>query len=271
MRPDLEWLFFVGPQKTGTTSIYEILNALQRYSLPVGVKETFFFDRHFSKGRDWYLSQFSWLDRLETKKYCEVAPTYFGDDRVIGRLRDFSSDAKVVITLREPRFRAWSHFLHLQRYGLAPTNLHQAVEMNPRIIQDSLYTAQVGKWDECWGADLAVVTLEKCSKDWATALASILDDADIKGGLPVATRHSNRAATALSPRIAYYTTAVADFLRERRLHQIVNFLRDTGLKRLIYSGGRQQVPVPTKSEEALLRDLIPDREVDFWAKYNKEG
>ncbi len=44
----------IGPQKAGTTWIYEYLKTLPGVCVPVKVKETFFFDKYYHKViKDW--------------------------------------------------------------------------------------------------------------------------------------------------------------------------------------------------------------------------
>src|SRR3981081_2037483 len=48
--------FVIGPPRTGTTWLYEILR--ERTLLPAPTKETRFFDTHFHRGVEWYRSHF---------------------------------------------------------------------------------------------------------------------------------------------------------------------------------------------------------------------
>ena len=66
----------VGPFKTGTSWIYNYLINYQQVALPTTVKETFFFDRQFDRGLDWYYSHFELLGE-KPKKVGEIAPSYF--------------------------------------------------------------------------------------------------------------------------------------------------------------------------------------------------
>ena len=65
--------FVIGPPRTGTTWLYEVLR--EHTVLPAPTKETRFFDTHFHRGLDWYAAHFpsSTGDRMVG----EVAPTYF--------------------------------------------------------------------------------------------------------------------------------------------------------------------------------------------------
>ena len=64
--------FVVGAQKSGTTTIHDLLKQNNQISLPE-YKETHFFSRDFSKGINWYLKQFI---ENEYKIRGEVDPSY---------------------------------------------------------------------------------------------------------------------------------------------------------------------------------------------------
>ena len=65
--------FIVGPPRTGTSWLHEILSG--HVALPEPTKETRFFDNHFHRGLEWYVHHFP---RLAPGRHVgEVAPTYF--------------------------------------------------------------------------------------------------------------------------------------------------------------------------------------------------
>ena len=73
MQKDYNFTFVIGAQKSGTTTIHELLRAHSDISLP-SIKETHFFsdDKVYHKGLDWYLRQFDSSKNI----LCEVDPSY---------------------------------------------------------------------------------------------------------------------------------------------------------------------------------------------------
>src|SRR5690606_21799853 len=114
---------------------------------PLAVKETFFFDRHFNKGSEWYWSHFE--DSSVPK--IEVAPSYFAKANVPERVCQVSSRAKIIVTLRHPVKRAWSHYLHLRRYGYTMKTLRDACDEFPQILQASCYNSCLTRWRDSFG------------------------------------------------------------------------------------------------------------------------
>ena len=68
----------IGPQRTASTWLNEMLLRHPSIALPTGVKETKFFDDRFHKGFAWYATHFADPDPSQVRG--EIAPTYFDDD-----------------------------------------------------------------------------------------------------------------------------------------------------------------------------------------------
>src|SRR3990172_7835495 len=73
MRQRLPEFIGVGPPRTATTWLHKVLSG--HVGLPRGVKETQFFDRHYSLGMEWYLRHFR--DWPANRPCGEFSPTYF--------------------------------------------------------------------------------------------------------------------------------------------------------------------------------------------------
>src|SRR5579862_2208043 len=65
--------FIVGPPRTGTSWLHEILR--RHAVLPFPTKETRFFDCHFHRGIEWYRAHYP--RERATLPVGEIAPTYF--------------------------------------------------------------------------------------------------------------------------------------------------------------------------------------------------
>jgi hypothetical protein len=81
-------------------------------------KEVHFFDHHFARGPEWYAEQFS--PRDHHRQVGEATPSYL-DHPVAGRrLARTLPEARIVILLRNPVDRAYSHYWHRRRLGGEP-------------------------------------------------------------------------------------------------------------------------------------------------------
>ena len=143
-------VLFVGPPRTGTTWIWEYLRARGDIVLPEGVKETWFFSNMFHKGVDWYASHFKHKEACSA--VIEVDPTLFSHPEAPRRCTRFlGSDVLVVVTVRDPVERSWSHYLHARRYGWTRKSLEQAIQEIPDIIEASRYSKHIPRWKSVFG------------------------------------------------------------------------------------------------------------------------
>src|SRR5580704_8422377 len=98
--------FAVGPQRTGTTWLHEVMKP--HLGLPRGIKETDFFLKNYSRGMRWYLECFEGYP--PGLHLGEVDPNYFGEDIARERIAKDVPNAKIVVTLRDPVDRAYSSY-----------------------------------------------------------------------------------------------------------------------------------------------------------------
>lgn len=110
--------FGVGVQKGGTTTLDRLLRLHPEIELPLGRKELHFFDddRRFEgdTARDGYRDLHSrfWFDRPVAG---EITPSYIYWRGALERIRAYNPEARLVVLLRNPVLRAWSHWGHLDR------------------------------------------------------------------------------------------------------------------------------------------------------------
>jgi hypothetical protein len=113
--PRLPNLVCVGIEKCGTT----FLNAAFAQSpdlLTPRKKELFFFNDHFMEGRDWYLSWYDFASKPEARYVCDITPSYFRAARSLTRIRETLGQPKIIIVLRHPVYRSFSHYVHRLRH-----------------------------------------------------------------------------------------------------------------------------------------------------------
>ena len=95
----------IGAQKAGTTWLYEHLRQHDKIKFPAG-KEVHFWDRHSSKGIEWYKSLFK---PFSGKLNGEITPAYAILDRPhIQQIYELNKDLRIFYIIRNPIERAWS-------------------------------------------------------------------------------------------------------------------------------------------------------------------
>lgn len=122
----------IGVQKGGTTSLYRYLEDHPSIA-GAFTKEVHFFDNHtrdykYGKGMSWYRSNFVYDTNRFFKQFShqpniitgEGSPDYIFDVHAPKRIATHLPKAKIIILLRDPVDRAYSHYLHNSRADWDP-------------------------------------------------------------------------------------------------------------------------------------------------------
>ena len=130
---NLPVFFVVGSQKSGTTTIHDLLKQNTQISLPE-YKETHFFSRDFNKGINWYLKQFI---ENEYKIRGEVDPSYMFFPNVYKNIKESITDPKFIFIFRRPLDRSYSHYIMSSSRGYESLPFFEAIELEKdRISND---------------------------------------------------------------------------------------------------------------------------------------
>jgi hypothetical protein len=134
----------IGAQKCGTTSLYEYL--IQHPDIYAATaKEVGYFDRYYQKGLPWYRSQFpsafrKWYVRLILGRAFltgEASTGYILNPHALKRISKIVPKAKLILMLRNPVDRAYSHYQHALRMKRESLSFEEAVKKEPERIRDT--------------------------------------------------------------------------------------------------------------------------------------
>ena len=106
----------IGPGRTGTSWLYQLLQSHPDISLPV-VKETEFFNHNWHLGSDWYEGLFS----AATGKGIirgEISNMYYCDMQALDRIKLYNPNMKIVVNYRDPHDLLVSYLTFGLRRGL---------------------------------------------------------------------------------------------------------------------------------------------------------
>jgi hypothetical protein len=141
-RPDtLPDFLIIGAQKAGTTSLASYLAAHPCVVSP-RFKEVHYFDLNYGKGIDWYRSHFPLGRRRRLKSLLrgrrlragDATPYYLLHPGVARRASDLIPAARIIILLRNPVDRAYSHYHHEVRLGMEPLSFEEAIDAETQRI-----------------------------------------------------------------------------------------------------------------------------------------
>jgi hypothetical protein len=127
----------VGAQKSGTTTLNDILTQHPEIYLPE-IKETKFFHRDhlYKKGIKYYSHEF--FSSVSNEKIIgEIDPEYMYFEYVPKRIYEtLGSEVKLIFILRNPIDRAYSHYLMSKRRGFENLSFEEAINKEQIRIQD---------------------------------------------------------------------------------------------------------------------------------------
>lgn len=172
MKMNLPQFFIVGAPKAGTTTLYHWLRQNPKIFMPDNKEPAYFC--HFGKNcgrltslqptpvfsREEYVSLF--LPAPREAKAGEASTGYLSWPVAAKSIKDFNANAKIIIVLRHPVYRAYSEHWHLIRdahetqtfeASLALEGERKATHWPPLFwhIQRSLYAASVERYFETFG------------------------------------------------------------------------------------------------------------------------
>jgi hypothetical protein len=167
--------FYLGTSKAGSTWIYNLLLQHPRVYMAPG-KGLFFFDNHYDRGLEWYLSHFKLSD--DKLIIGEVSHGYLYSKLACQRIAELNPDAKLMVCLREPVDRAFSAYLHRVKNGRFDGSFEKALEQIPSLIERGRYATYLAPYIEEFGRHKIHVAifddLRRNPEEFATQLFSFL-------------------------------------------------------------------------------------------------
>lgn len=141
----------IGAPKSGTTWLYQILNQHPDIFIPKEKElhyfnalhpETYLPNQNFSKDIAWYHSFFK--DSKSAMLTADFSTSYLADPDMAQKLFQYNPNLKILIMLRNPVARAWSHFSFLQSRGmLRSNNFFEESKRNQSILNAGHYANRI--------------------------------------------------------------------------------------------------------------------------------
>jgi len=175
----------IGAQKCGTTSLFRYLRKHPCVAAAYN-KEIHFFDKNYQKGLNWYKANFPTKLNLNVFKFkCssrkrisgDATPYYLFHPYASNRIKESFPNVKLIVLLRDPIRRAYSHYYHEKHKNRENLSFKEAVEkersrISPEIrkmkldhsyisfnhqhfsyISSSIYVDQLKKWFKLFPRD----------------------------------------------------------------------------------------------------------------------
>jgi hypothetical protein len=133
----------VGAMRSGTSALYEYLTKHPRVARST-TEEVHYFTLHYERGVDWYRGHFPTSLRNAFTRAVhggnvltgEATPYYMFHPHAPYRIASLLPEVKLIVVLRNPVDRAYSHYLHARRVGVEPlTSFEEALEAEPERLR----------------------------------------------------------------------------------------------------------------------------------------
>lgn len=132
----------IGSMRCGTTWLTDMLRSHPDIFIPAHFKELHFFDRYFDRGLDWYTANFS--SKKPNQIAGEFTPNYLMDKQVMNLVSQTCPDAKLIVSIRNPVERAFSHYNLLKNGGNISDSFYDALFDDRYALRDAgLYGDQL--------------------------------------------------------------------------------------------------------------------------------
>ena len=194
---------YIGTSKAGSTWLFNVLAQHPQVFL-ASSKGLYFFDSHFDRGEEWYLSHFARAGGRRARG--EVSHSYLSSPEAAARIARMNPDMRLLVCLREPVDRAFSDYLDLVKNGQYAGPFTDAIERFPRLLDRGRYATHLRRYYDVFPREQIQVQLFDDLRVDAQLYADRTFDflgvdrlqlplSDLKGRMPAATP---RNATAVS-------------------------------------------------------------------------
>lgn len=191
LRPPPDFLV-IGAKRGGTTSLWQMLLSHPQVMPMVpeakNLKSSQFFTEQYRRGPRWFAGHFpsSWARQRHARRFGrsvvgEASPNYLWDPRVPERVRELLPEVRLVVLLRDPVARAFSHWQERVKQGTEWLPFDEALEAEEGRLAGELdrmyadpayfsaafdwysyrsrgeYAEQVLRWREVFGPDQLLV------------------------------------------------------------------------------------------------------------------
>jgi hypothetical protein len=184
--PEKVGFMIAGTQRGGTTTVHEYLRRHPEICMPANKELHFFDDEELWRAQPPSYAAYRAAFPVEPSHRLlgDATPIYMYWEPALPRIRDYNAAMKLILILRNPITRAYSHWNHERQAGreslsfrdallAEPSRAEQARPLQPRhssYVQRGMYTRQLAR---IWANFPVQQTLVLRTDDLRTALASV--------------------------------------------------------------------------------------------------
>lgn len=165
----------IGVQKGGTSWLHKQLVVHPQVFIPPHRKEIHFFDVYFDRDVAWYRKFFN--DAKSNQVKGEITPSYIYDAMTCDRLHEICPHAKLIVMLRHPVERAYSHYCMTFQSGEGQKykSFDDFMTHHPHGFKRGLYGEQLLRWFDRFDRSNFLILLSEETSNSDEALEKTFD------------------------------------------------------------------------------------------------
>lgn len=242
MKKNLPNLIGLGAKKAGSTWLYHFLESHPDIYMSKKTKEIYFFNKYYHRGLEWYKSFFP--EGYKYKIVGEISPSYFTSRVAPGRIKKTLSP-KFIIILRNPVDTFFSHYKFWLQNTTYNGSFQDFLEYYRQSYSFNIYSKNLKKWFKYFNKNkFLIIILEELNKDPEKVIKEMaiflgVDKAGFDRSL--LRRKSNPTKLPRFKKLNAWILKLAHWMRIADMHGAVNYLKKTGIIRVLYSNNAPEL------------------------------
>jgi hypothetical protein len=253
----------IGVQRAGTTWLHTLLASHPDVYMPTRRKEIRFFDRYYDRGLPWYESFFCPTeDSGKYRAIGEISTQYYDCDQCPQRIFSSLPNVKMIIMLRHPISRAYSHYGFSVQRGNYRGSFENFIASRPSTLEKGYYSRYLKRYLHYFDrSQLLALLFENVFTDISETKLTLANYLGISAeSFPTLTKDKVNASSVPRFRSFYsFIVKTGRKIRRQNFEAIVDFIKRIGIDKMLAKGRA----LPPLSEELKKQLSQPyQREID---------
>lgn len=245
----------IGGERCGSTWLYNLLKQHPQVYVPLKRKELKFFVNNYKKGLEWYESFFpSEKEKTVYKAIGEISPGYLTYPGAEARIASVPSIKKLIVILRNPIDRVYSHYGHMVRLGGYSKSFDEFITELPVSVSMGFYATHLERYLQYFEKQqICCLIFENSVTDVTSTKRKICQflNIDFQGFSKEAGLNKvNETYIPKFKRLNHLVGLMGNRLRQADCDWLVNFVKVAGLPKVLKAKASY---LPPMSDETRLR------------------
>ena len=235
----------IGVQRGGTTWLHTLLSSHPDVYMPTRRKEIRFFEKYYEHGLDWYSTFFcSPEEGRRYKAIGEISTQYYDSDECPERIFNALPKSKLLIMLRHPVNRAYSHYGFVVQRRNFRGSFKDFLGSRSKALEKGFYSRYLKRFLRYFDrSQILALVFEDVFVDVSKTKKTIADFLDLDAEkFPSSDNNGkvNASTVPASQSLYGFVVKTGRRLRKRNLEPVVDFVMRLGIQRILAKGSSLQ-------------------------------